>query len=265
MKKLLKPGEILLLTIAGFLDIFQEIKDPAGILNNYYQNFYGFVPERWKKRNLYEIIRRSLKTKEIEKIEKDGRVFFQVTDRGARKIGQKFSLLRLQEKKWDGKWRFVIFDIEEVARAQRNWLRKKLKHLGFGMVQKSVWLSCHDLLADLREFFEVKGLKDKILLIETEKLDISDIKEFANDIWRLKELNEKYEEIYNKLNELNSFDHLKSEKIINKFNVLYQSFIELVLRDPFLPTEFLPDDWFYKKSLLMVKKIKQKILEGNNK
>jgi len=45
MKKV-RLKEIFLLTIAGFLDIFQEVKDPFNMFSTYYQNFYGYVPDR---------------------------------------------------------------------------------------------------------------------------------------------------------------------------------------------------------------------------
>jgi len=39
----------------------------------------------------------------------------------------------------------VIFDIPEKERRKRYWLRTQLRALGFTMLQKSVWLSTHQL------------------------------------------------------------------------------------------------------------------------
>jgi len=44
-------------------------------------------------------------------------------------------------KKWDKKWRIVIFDIPEDERAKRDVFRMRLKKLGFFELQKSVWIS----------------------------------------------------------------------------------------------------------------------------
>lgn len=263
MKKLLKLNEILLLTIGGFLDIFQEIKDPGGLFQNYYSNFYGFIPQKWKKSNFYSLIQTSLKTELIEKIEKDGEVFFQITNKGKNKIKKRFPLLDFQKRKWDGKWRLVIFDIEEIERHLRDELRRKLKELGFGMVQKSVWLSPHDLLVDLRQFFEAKEIIKNIILIETREIGVYDVKEFANNIWKLENINQKYLHIYDSLNNLEIVldDKVKTEGSVKRFETLYQSFVELVLRDPFLPNEFLPDDWLYSSVLNLIRKIKKRILK----
>ncbi|MDO8516041.1 MAG: CRISPR-associated endonuclease Cas2 [bacterium] len=37
-------------------------------------------------------------------------------------------------------WTIVAFDIPEQERKKRNWLRQTIIHLGFTMIQKSVWM-----------------------------------------------------------------------------------------------------------------------------
>ena len=45
-----------------------------------------------------------------------------------------------KEKKWNGKWFFVFFDVPEIQRNKRNYLRKFLIKLGFYPYQKSVYI-----------------------------------------------------------------------------------------------------------------------------
>lgn len=47
---------------------------------------------------------------------------------------------RRREKKWKGKWYAIFFDIPEIQRNKRDYLRKFLKKLGFYPYQKSVYL-----------------------------------------------------------------------------------------------------------------------------
>jgi len=64
-------------------------------------------------------------------------------------------------KKWDKKWRIVIFDITQLKTLQRNAFRSKLKDLDFYQLQKSVWVcphKCSDEINLLRDFF---GLSKK--------------------------------------------------------------------------------------------------------
>ncbi len=51
------------------------------------------------------------------------------------------SILRLIKKPWDGKWRFVIFDIPQKEVNFRNIIRRRLKELDFRQLQRSVWFS----------------------------------------------------------------------------------------------------------------------------
>src|SRR3989344_2704281 len=56
-------------------------------------------------------------------------------------------------KKWDGRWRVVIFDVWERRRNIRNKLRSMLEKAGFLRLQDSVWIypyDCEELVAFLR-------------------------------------------------------------------------------------------------------------------
>lgn len=55
-----------------------------------------------------------------------------------------------KERKWDGRWRIVIFDIWERRREARARLRSRLQTIGFIKVQNSVWAypyECEELIA----------------------------------------------------------------------------------------------------------------------
>ena len=56
-------------------------------------------------------------------------------------------------KRWDGKWRIVIFDVWERRRDVRDKLRRALIKAGFKRIQDSVWVSpydCEELIVFLR-------------------------------------------------------------------------------------------------------------------
>jgi len=52
-------------------------------------------------------------------------------------------------KKWDKRWRAVIFDIPESRRNQRNFLRKELKWMGFKELQHSIWITPYNIEKEL--------------------------------------------------------------------------------------------------------------------
>jgi phenylacetic acid degradation operon negative regulatory protein len=49
------------------------------------------------------------------------------------------------KRRWDGRWRLVLFDVPENRRVARDKLRDYLHHRGFGYLQNSVWISPDDV------------------------------------------------------------------------------------------------------------------------
>ena len=69
---------------------------------------------------------------------------------------QEFS--NTKPRKWDKKWRVLIFDIPERRRALRIKLRTTLRTIGFIRLQDSVWVypyDCEDLIVLLKADFHV--------------------------------------------------------------------------------------------------------------
>ncbi len=256
MKKI-KLTDILLLSVAGFFDLFQEMKDPGGIYSNYYQNFYGFVPNRWKKGNYSSLVSRMIQDKKIRKIKKNNKLRYEITTKGITHLQNKYFVLSYQKKRWDKKWRVMIFDIEETNRKIRDSLRYKIKQLGFGYLQKSVWVSPYNTFSYLKQFIKDNNLDSQIILIESQKLSIKN-EELARIIWPIDKIKLSYIEIYQKLVLINKKidDNTISSSSKVNFGRIYKNLISTILRDPHLPKEFLPKDWPYNKTINLAKKIK---------
>ena len=78
---------------------------------------------------------------------KDGRKFARLTPAGSQrlKLEQEKAVLLLQRKKrWDKRWRVIIFDIPERRRGVRSRLRAIMQECGFVRLQDSVWVYPHD-------------------------------------------------------------------------------------------------------------------------
>ena len=86
---------------------------------------------------------------------KNGKKFIHLTKKGEQEL-LKYELgdLKIKEpRKWDKKWRIVIFDIKEKRRKTRDILRDKLNKLGFVRLQNSVWVfpyDCEELIVMLK-------------------------------------------------------------------------------------------------------------------
>jgi DNA-binding transcriptional regulator PaaX len=62
----------------------------------------------------------------------------------------------------DGKWRMIIFDIPESQRATRDYLRSKIKQLGFRKWQNSTWITPYVLPQEVEQ--ELKELSRKLFV-----------------------------------------------------------------------------------------------------
>lgn len=114
----------------------------------------------------YNLKRRKL----IETIsDKNGIVTVRLTKKGETKV-RKFSIDALEivkPKKWDKKWRLVIFDIPNYLSKARRALSDTFKELGLRQLQKSVWVypySCEDEILFVADFF---GVEKFVEIVET--------------------------------------------------------------------------------------------------
>ena len=97
--------------------------------------------------------------------------YYELTDEGGMKLRQLelqgYKLIR--PKKWDGKWRVVIFDIPEKKRKVRDRIRNLFTSAGLYRLQDSVWVypyDCEDIIGLLKTDFGVG--KDVLYLIVDE-------------------------------------------------------------------------------------------------
>lgn len=100
----------------------------------------------------------------------EGKTKVKITSAGQEFIGvADFDNLEIEKPPvWDKKFRLVIFDIPKYKHAQSTAFSRKLKEMGFYMVQKSVWLHPYDCTNEviyLRDTFEIEPYV-KILLAD---------------------------------------------------------------------------------------------------
>jgi len=109
----------------------------------------------------------------IEIMEINGKKVARITKKGENSLDflDKHDFKLKIPKKWDGRWRVVIFDIKESRSKTRFLLRKTLSRIGFIRLQNSVWLypyDCEDLISLLKADFKIG--KDVLYMI-VEKLE----------------------------------------------------------------------------------------------
>ena len=114
--------------------------------------------------------------------EKAGKLY--VTEKGRIKVIKKVlkNKQKTEKKKWDGKWRGIIFDIPEASRKERNFLRRELEWIGMVEAQHSVWLFPFDIEKELKALLKLwkKDFEGDIRFILIEKMNDADLKKRFN-------------------------------------------------------------------------------------
>ena len=104
------------------------------------------ISSEWKKidrRSLRDSIRRLYRSHLIDsKDNEDGTVTMVLNNNGyQRALIYDIDYISIKPmKKWDERWRLVIFDIPEKYKSARNSLRQKFLQLGFYPLQKSAFI-----------------------------------------------------------------------------------------------------------------------------
>ena len=89
----------------------------------------------------------------------------------------KYEILRLQfalhmraqrKQAWDRKWRFVVFDVPEIKKKYRDFLRKLMRANGFRMWQLSVWVSPYNPEPHISALLNYFGIEQHYELIEAD-------------------------------------------------------------------------------------------------
>lgn len=130
-------------------------------------SYNDFGPCHYKSnRGLYNGFRNLEKRKIIKKLDEDLFVF---TSKGKEWFESSISrYFKKRYPEWDGKWRVVIFDIPKELHTKRNQFRRRLKLMGFHMLQKSVFVFPYPCEEEIGDICNKLGLADCVDIIKAE-------------------------------------------------------------------------------------------------
>ena len=90
----------------------------------------------------------------MRRVRKEGSLFLELTNAGRQHLfveeARESSPASKKRKRWDGRYRLVMFDIPEKRKSTRDRLRLLMNEFGFMRLQNSVWVSpydCEELIA----------------------------------------------------------------------------------------------------------------------
>lgn len=191
----------------------------------------------------------------IEKKVSQKNISYIITKYGRDMINSTLNSIKIYSEKRGDKhsWEFVIFDIPEKKRSSRDAFRNYLIGLGFGKLQDSIWVSCHDYNNEINKTSEILGIQNLVTAIPTADLTNIQQQELVNKTsWNWKDININYQKF---IDESNKFLANKNKSSYNARRLVYK-FAKTLVRDPKLPEYLQPKKTLTKEALSIYQKIR---------
>ncbi len=176
-KRKLRVG---LITILKMLDKYADwlvVPSKAESYRRLKQGFKFDVGDEFRKEyyasSVKDGVEKLLRKGRVEMREVDGQFEVKITDKGKMEITRKKldELGIAKPPKWDGKWRMVFFDVDELNKIRRDRLSRWLKKLGLRRMQKSVYVYPYPLEKEISFLREVLGVPHGVKLVTAEKIE----------------------------------------------------------------------------------------------
>lgn len=141
-------GELTGMVLEGLSNILIEMGGyPKGRANVILGLLIKYILAKNKEVKEDEIKRtlKSLEKRDLIRLEEKGnKVVVWLEEKGRSRVFE-YSIKKLlnfkkNKKEWDGHWFLVFFDVPEIQRQKRDYLRRFLKKMGFYPYQKSVYI-----------------------------------------------------------------------------------------------------------------------------
>jgi phenylacetic acid degradation operon negative regulatory protein len=140
---------------------------------------------------LHRLVRRGL----IERVRAGRLVHYRVTARADRLLaegdGRIFALGHPSDS--GQTWTLLWHQIPEDRRLERHRLARRLRFLGFGSVQDSVWISPHDHCQQVVELLEDLHVAESATLFSSSVVDVAGLPALVSRAWDLTGLAERYD------------------------------------------------------------------------
>lgn len=225
-------SKALISTMIEFSHMYKDInKGPFS--NNFWTDFNGINEYRRAQRAKAYLYKKDLlKTADGA----NGKTLV-LTTRAHKIFYQQYPLARLRKQKWNGTWTVVMYDLPLNLKTERDYLRRKLKQLGFGCLQKSIMISPLPLEDAVQELLEGESLETYSVVLTAHRILGLTEREMAVAAWNLKVLSD----LYNKLLEvLPKVKRTRNSDLLDQWRAY---FLGVNFEDPYLPFELLPNDW----------------------
>jgi phenylacetic acid degradation operon negative regulatory protein len=171
----------------------------------------------------------------------------------------------LWNTKWNGIWYMLIFDVPEKERHYRDMLRRFLKRLRMGCLQKSVWVTPRDIRPAYDDLEQAANVHAVSYLLESRTVLHQETAEIVDNSWNfdwLNTLHERYLSVFGNNLKLLKRGNISAESVMDLLYAEAEAYIQCMRPDPLLPNELLPRIYQGKEVFYLHGKIRKSIADA---
>jgi len=154
-------------------------------------------------------------------------------------------------RKWDGRWRLVLFDVPIARNAVHVKLWRYLRDRGFGCLQNSVWITPDPLDKERRIFGDGKIDVESLILLDARPCAGESDAEIVAGAWDFERINRCYARHLKVLGEkpVGALgNEVEAKALLGWAAAEHETWLEAVTSDPLLPEKILPADYLGQRA-----------------
>ena len=175
------------------------------------------------------------------------RSYYSLTDVGRERFNQAtHRIYSAPANDWDGRWCLLLLSGLDTLR--KDAVRKECGWLGFGPMSANVLAHPTPNLADLDVTIQRLDVADELVVLDGRTVrNEAGMQRLAHQSWNLASLDERYGEFVGMfrpiMRALSSDPQVSDKTAFIARTLLIQEYRKILLRDPMLPQELLPNNW----------------------
>ena len=179
------------------------------------------------------------------------RSLYRLTSSGLRHFEHAYRrIYNLPSRQWDGRWTLALLPRAPNGAAERAELRRELEWEGFGLIAPGVFGHPAADLSALADILQGLELQDKVFVISATNPDGfagRPIRDLIGQCWNLGDLVAGYHRFLARFAPMLELFRTSTppapEQAFLVRTLLIHSFRRVILHDPRIPAEMLPEDW----------------------
>jgi phenylacetic acid degradation operon negative regulatory protein len=147
------------------------------------------------------------------------------------------------KRRWDGKWRMVLFDVPQSKASDRARLRRSLAGRGFGYLQNSVWITPDPLIGEREALGTGPVDVASLILLEARPCAGESNAEIVAGAWDFAAINKRYErhaQVLERRPQQPIADEAAARQLQRWFRDERLAWTEAMELDPLLPSRLHP-------------------------